>query len=60
MNEIGTENYGAYMINDPIEPVYMVWWASKLWRVDVDGSKVVDGHTYKWTEGDYLCHDVWL
>ena len=59
-NEIEIENYSAYIINDPKEPVYIVQWESKPWRVDADGSNEVDGHTYKWTEGDYLCGGAWL
>ena len=30
------------------------------WRVDADGSKIVDGHTYTCTAGDYLCRGSWL
>ena len=59
-NEIEIENYSAYIINDPKEPVYIVQWESKPWKVDADGSNEVDGHTYKWTEGDYLCGGAWL
>ena len=59
-NEIEAENYGAYMIEDPQEPVYIVRWADDPWRADADGSEMVDGHTYKWTAGDYLCRGAWL
>ena len=53
-NEIEPENYGAYMVEDPQEPVYIVRWADDPWRADADGSEIVDGHTYTWTTGYYL------
>ena len=58
--EIEEENYGAYMTDDPGEPVYIVRWESPSWRADADGSEIVDGHNYTWTEGDYLCRGAWL
>ena len=59
-NEIEAENYGAYMVEDPQEPVYVVRWLDDPWRADADGSETVDGHIYTWTAGDYLCRGSWL
>ena len=59
-NEIEEENYGAYKTNASTEPVYIVWWESKPWNIDADCSKMMDGNTYMWTNGDYLCCGTWL
>jgi hypothetical protein len=30
------------------------------WRAETDGHEDLDGHTYKWNVGDYLCRAAWL
>jgi hypothetical protein len=59
-NEIEIDNYGAYMVNNPKMPVYVVQWVEEPWRAEIDGEEDVDGHTYKWNVGDYLCRAAWL
>ena len=46
-DEIEEGNYCAYMTDNHAGPVYIVWWESKPWRLDVDDSEVVGGHTCK-------------
>ena len=59
--EIGRgASYGAYMVNDPETPFYIVEWEGKPWRAEDDGEEVVSGHTYNWRKGDYLCRGNWL
>ena len=48
------------MINDPEEPLYIVRWEGDPWQATSDGSEVVDGETYTWTQGDWLCRGAWL
>ena len=48
-------NYGAYMIGNLEELAYIVQWIREPWKADTDGSEMVDGETYKWNKGDYLC-----
>jgi len=52
--------YGAYMVNDPLTPFYVVEWVGMPWRAEDDGEEEVNGHTYKWKKGDYLCRGNWL
>ena len=59
-NEIEIKNYGMYTVNNPKEPVYIVQWAQELQKADINGHKDVDGHTYTWNVGDYLCRAIWL
>jgi hypothetical protein len=59
-NEIEVENYSAYMVDKVEETVYIVQWICEPWKADTDGSEMVDGETYKWNKGDYLCRGAWF
>ena len=52
--------YGAYMVDGESSPFYVVQWAGKPWRAEKDDEEDLDGHTYKWRKGDYLCRGSWL
>jgi len=57
---VGGGVYGAYMVNDPATPFYVVEWVGMPWKAEEDGDEEVSGHTYKWKKGDYLCRGNWL
>ena len=58
--EIVEGNFDAYMVDGKLELFYVVEWEGEPWSVDADGEEEVDGHTYKWNKGEYLCRSIWL
>ena len=53
-------NIGAYMVSDLQTPVYLVEWKGEPWMAEEDGQENVDGHVYRWRQGDFLCRGYWL
>ena len=58
--EIDTGNYGAYMIENPKEPLYVVQWEGIPWKATLDGFEILNGDKYAWTQGDWMCRGAWL
>ena len=58
--EVEEGSYGAYMISDPKEPLYIVRWEDEPWQAESDGSREVSNVEYKWTKGDWMCRGTWL
>ena len=58
--EVEEGSYGAYMISDPKEPLYIVRWEGEPWQAESDGSREVSNVEYKWTKGDWMCRGTWL
>ena len=47
--EIDTGNYGAYMIENPKEPLYVVQWEGIPWKATLGGFEILKGDKYTWT-----------
>ena len=53
--KIDTGNYGAYMIENSKEPLYVVQQEGIPWKATLDGFEILNGDKYAWTRGDWMC-----